>query len=189
MEMTSTLLIGQQAEGIMKGMWKYLTIAIIFLALSLSANAQILNDTKQLLNKQPTVFIENKGQWPSEVKYLARTGGMNAWVTDKGIVYDFQKTINHNDADKNKNKLHAMNDKEGQKRRNLEFDRHLVRMNLEGSSQDINATGIDQQKGYHNYFIGSDQSKWATDVPLYSEVKIENVYDGIDALPDPAYQA
>ena len=30
-------------------------------------------------------FIENKGQWPEEVKYLARIGGMDAWITDQEV--------------------------------------------------------------------------------------------------------
>ena len=34
-------------------------------------------------------FIENKGQWPDEVKFLAKINGLNAWITDKFIVYFF----------------------------------------------------------------------------------------------------
>ena len=34
-------------------------------------------------------FIENKGQWPEEVKYLAQVGAMNAWITNDGVVYDY----------------------------------------------------------------------------------------------------
>ena len=37
----------------------------------------------------PKVFVQNKGQWPHEVQFLAQTGGMNAWITTKGIRYDF----------------------------------------------------------------------------------------------------
>ena len=40
-------------------------------------------------------FIENKGQWPSEVKYLAKVGGMNAWITNSGVVYDYYQ-VNRN---------------------------------------------------------------------------------------------
>lgn len=33
-------------------------------------------------------FIPNVGQWPSEVKYLCRTPGMDAWITTGGMVLD-----------------------------------------------------------------------------------------------------
>jgi hypothetical protein len=33
-------------------------------------------------------FIENKGQWGSEVKFLFRSGGMDMWITDHGVIYD-----------------------------------------------------------------------------------------------------
>lgn len=36
-------------------------------------------------------FIENKGQWPSEVLFLARLGGMEVWITKWGVSYDFYR--------------------------------------------------------------------------------------------------
>jgi len=37
------------------------------------------------IGKRPQInnnfFIQNKGQWNPEVKFLARIGGMNAWIT------------------------------------------------------------------------------------------------------------
>ncbi len=34
-------------------------------------------------------FIPNKGQWDDEARFLTRTGCMDAWITDNGIVFDF----------------------------------------------------------------------------------------------------
>ncbi|MGQ9863910.1 MAG: hypothetical protein ACUVRD_05460 [Bacteroidia bacterium] len=36
-------------------------------------------------------FIENTGQWLGEVLYLAWLGGVDVWITQKGVVYDFYK--------------------------------------------------------------------------------------------------
>ena len=52
--------------------------------------------------------IENQGQWPEEVKYLARIGGMDAWITDHGgVVASFQFTsedqLAHNGKSSGKN--------------------------------------------------------------------------------------
>lgn len=36
-------------------------------------------------------FIENKGQWHSDVLYLCRMGGFDAWITKYGGNYTFYK--------------------------------------------------------------------------------------------------
>ena len=40
-------------------------------------------------NKQ--YFVENKGQWPGDVLFMTRMAGVDVWVTDQGVVYDFNK--------------------------------------------------------------------------------------------------
>ena len=36
-------------------------------------------------------FVENKGQWPGEVLFMTRIAGVDVWITDHGVVYDFNK--------------------------------------------------------------------------------------------------
>ena len=66
------------------------TLLLLILSVSLFAgdNEQ---STKLLNNVNKNFFIENKGQWPKEVRYLARVGGMNCWITNSGVVYDYFK--------------------------------------------------------------------------------------------------
>lgn len=72
---------------------KILFLLIMFCA---AVNAQQLNSPQQTLNQSDkSFFIQNNGQWDPEVKYLARIGGMNAWITNSGVVYDYYK-INKN---------------------------------------------------------------------------------------------
>ncbi|MGI8710222.1 MAG: hypothetical protein ACR2LA_04430 [Acidimicrobiales bacterium] len=52
-------------------------------------------------------------------------------------------------------------------------------MRLEGA-RTARVTGRGQLSGYHNYLLGDDPTTWATHVPLYREVVLENVYDGVD---------
>lgn len=127
-------------------------------------------------NFQNNFFIENKGQWDRHIKYLARLGGLNTWVTDKEIVFDFYKVERKDSAEKE-----------------LEFPRHpdtnlmisgqVIRMNfpeIPGIEEKRKFEGKNLLKPYYNYFIGNDSSKWASFVKLYEEVYIENVADGID---------
>ena len=68
---------------------------LLFLLLLLYAatlTAQQSSNPQQTLNQiNQTFFIPNQGQWNPEVKYLARIGGMNAWITNSGIVYDYYR--------------------------------------------------------------------------------------------------
>ncbi|MBK9247602.1 MAG: hypothetical protein IPM69_05695 [Ignavibacteria bacterium] len=106
-------------------------------------------------------------------EFLAQTGGMNAWVTTTGIRYDFYvQTMKK--ADKSEQIL------------------------TEYTPDDINRSwqcrryGICRGKSphdapnllhntYYNYFIGTDKSRWASNVPLFGEVTRREIYKGIDA--------
>jgi Leucine-rich repeat (LRR) protein len=122
-----------------------------------------VSTTQQLSARQPLSFIENKGQWASEVRYMARLSGMNVWLTDSGFVYDF----------------HRRNE-------DSSLSGHVVRMKFAGGKeyggkQHIPVHGEDKQTAYYNYFLGNDRSKWASNVPLYGAVRLEEVYTGIAA--------
>ena len=40
--------------------------------------------------------------------------------------------------------------------------------------------GVNEHSFHENYFIGNDSTKWANKVPVYKEIKYNNIYDGID---------
>ena len=120
-----------------------------------------------------TVFIENKGQWDKEARYLARLGGMDAWITDKGLVYDVHKKHGSGNRKREASAPLAQAD--------TLLRGHVVKMNFAGSKQTSHARGMEKQTPYFNYFIGNDRSKWASNVPSYAEVRLDNLYDGISA--------
>ena len=98
----------------------------------ITINAQSLNNPQQPLNKtDKSFFIENKGQWAPEVKYLARIGGMNAWITNSGVVYDYYK-INRN-LDKSKMLKMAPVEKREYENKNTSIQGHVVRLQLVNS--------------------------------------------------------
>jgi hypothetical protein len=123
---------------------------------------------------QGNYFIENKGQWPSEVKYLAKVGGMYSWITDAGVVYDFYKVIRSYDPH---SVPHGRNDYTIQHTYSVG---HIVNSQFIGINPEAQYSGKDKSDAYYNYFIGQDHSKWAANVPLYKEVLIKSSYKGID---------
>jgi len=47
-----------------------------------TVQTQATSPAQQILAKTDRqLFIENKGQWPSEVLYLTSRGGLDVWIT------------------------------------------------------------------------------------------------------------
>jgi len=171
---------------------------LIFVLILLSSN---------LYAVQKAYFIENKGQWDREVRFLARLNGMNAWITDCGIVYDFYtKGDGKNNYELPITNYELLRDSGfgvldfGKEDNGSRFPMHnsrkghVVKMTFADGNKPSKLSeslelsesyhrkfiGINKSETYYNYFIGNDTSKWASYVPLYEEVLIKNVYEGID---------
>jgi hypothetical protein len=121
------------------------------------------------------VFIENKGQWHSDVLYLCRMGGLDAWITRYGVNYTFYKL---EEAVSTERKEHAIPDKFEHKDYNMIG--HRVLMKLQNYNPNPAREGKQKQEGYYNYFIGNDPGKHASYVGLYKEAVVKDVYNGID---------
>lgn len=151
-------------------------ITILFLA-TLSLSAQIAkNPQKVLENSQSNFFIENKGQWDSQILYLSRIEGMNVWITNSGVVYDYFKVENDNKQGQNTDLPFRGKEDE---RNNIRISGHVIRMDFVGANTNPQYSGIDKKEAYYNYFTGNDQSKWASFISLYSEAEVDGIYDGI----------
>ncbi len=60
--------------------------------------------------------------------------------------------------------------------------RAVLRMTLEGARPHPDVEGCAQLAAYSNYFIGKDESKWRTHVPLFEHVRYRDAYPGIDLV-------
>jgi hypothetical protein len=154
------------------------TFLLTFLLL-LSTNLLAQSTPTRLLQKADLkFFIENKGQWNPEVKYLARIGGMNAWITNDGVVYEYYKTEKNYDE----TKLRKMpeHEKEIYKREHTSIIGHVIKTTFAKNNSNKQFNGEEKQTAYYNYFIGNKQSKWVSYVSLYGSVTVKELYDGID---------
>ncbi|GIV29931.1 MAG: hypothetical protein KatS3mg028_0997 [Bacteroidia bacterium] len=68
-----------------------ITTAIIPLLWGWVFKAQNEQAQTMLNRSDRCFFIENKGQWHSDVFYLCRMGGLDAWITRYGVNYTFYK--------------------------------------------------------------------------------------------------
>jgi hypothetical protein len=136
-------------------------------------------EAQRLLDKsKANFFIENKGQWPKEVRYLASIGGMNAWITNSGVVYDYYQITGNFCHDQIRNL--PLNQKDEIARENTNIKGNVVKMILEGANINAESNPRGIQESYYNYFIGNNPTKWASYVKLCNEVLFEDVYPGID---------
>lgn len=120
------------------------------------------------------VFVENGGQWNSSARYLARFPGLNVWVTDKGAVYDFFKIQGFGPALAT---LGLGNDKDADYRVG-----NVVSMEFAGQDAEPTSTGLSQQEGFVNYLVGKDSSKWASGLRRFGQVRMSNLYQGVDMV-------
>ncbi len=119
---------------------------------TMQAHAQRAKDT------QGPLYIENRGQWEADARFLLRSSGLDVWICQDRVVYDVGRS-------------------------NLEdstTSHSIVTSRFVGANISASVRGTVRMKSTHAYYIGDDPTKWATGVPLYSGVEIKDLYDGID---------
>lgn len=112
-------------------------------------------------------FTENKGQWPREVLFRADIPDGYLSIEANALVYT---------------RLYS-NNPEYFHHGPVKGDTLIVhnqRIELEGGNLSAKGLGKNKRKEYHNYFIGDDPSKWASQVSLFEKVVLYDVYPGID---------
>ena len=114
-------------------------------------------DWNETYGKLPMSFEANQGQTADPVKYISRGSGYNLFLTPTEAVVTLTSRSENPKA-------------------------ASVRMKLSGANPDPEISGLDEQPGKVNYFIGADPAQWRTNVATYSKVKYEEVYPGIDLV-------
>lgn len=122
-------------------------------------------------------FIENKGQWHKDVLYLYKASGMDVWITKHGLNLTFYKLpeINNFFAENESSKFDKLF-VESQQPTTV----HRIIINFENSSSFSFGEGHQKLTYYHNYFKNNNHENYATNVGLFREVIIKNIYEGID---------
>ena len=130
------------------------------------------------LTSMPLAFTENQGQWDEKVKFRANAGGATMWFSPDGAYYQFNRTVKSKSisiVDKRYGLPDDMLDREPDS-----IEIMMIKATFVGANANPVMIGLDMMEYKCNYFIGNDQSKWHTDVPNYTAVMYEEIYDGID---------
>ncbi len=115
----------------------------------------------EVFGRLPITFEPNRGQVDRHVNFVSRGGGYSLFLTSNGAVLALsQRSV--------KGTLPSGTD--------------VLRVQLAGAKALLKASGMDELTGKANYFIGSDPSKWRTNVPTFAKVKYSEVYPGVDLI-------
>ncbi len=162
----------------------YSFIIVLMLVLSVKAvsNSDYLSDIqiKNNISTMPLSFTKNQGQWDENLKFRANASGATMWFASDGAYFQFSRTIKLTPmADVTLNSLQAVSGVEGHHQVDS-IETMMIKANYVGSNTHPVIRGLEEIDYKCNYFIGNDKSKWATNVPNYSAVMYEEIYNGID---------
>jgi len=113
-------------------------------------------------------FTENRGQWDSRAKFLARTGPVDMWVTSTGIVYNWHGPIEE-----------APVTPKDQPPARLKMSSYAVDVEFVGATGLGKAVGLHPLAGNTNYYLGKRK---ATHVRDFASATIQDLYKGIDLV-------
>jgi gliding motility-associated-like protein len=166
----------------MKSVFQLLYISFLTLSVSFSGKA---NDLQSAPVRELS-FIPNLGQWEGDFLFKSDIHGGQMFLEQQGFTYLFYKGNVHHGP-------HAKANQENKESfgRNIDFehlhevpdleDQHAYKVKFLGSNE-VEMRPFGKLREYHNYFYGSDESKWKSEVPLFEGVRYPGLYDGVDLL-------
>ena len=141
-----------------------------------ASKAALANFDWTKYGRLPLTFEANQGQTARDVRFLSRGDGYALYLTGQEAVLTLRQPTaaasQRNRKTMGKMRLHG--------RRAEKCS--VLRMRLDGANPKPAIAGVDRMPTRVNYFIGNDPKKWYTDVPVYSQVKYQDVYPGVDLL-------
>jgi hypothetical protein len=124
--------------------------------------------------KLPLQFEANRGQTHKDVHFLSRGAGYSLYLTAGEAVLVLAKP--------NADAKRDVSTKSERRDTRTQAQSVALRMSLVGAARKPVVSGLDEQPGKANYFIGKDPAKWRSNVPTYAKVHYRNVYPGIDLV-------
>jgi gliding motility-associated-like protein len=122
-----------------------------------------------------TEFIENKGQWDKQVKFMSNAGNGAFFLQKNGFT-----VLQHNTHDL-ENFIAKMHGHRNEISRSLNtLHSHAYNVEFLGANDNIEIIPDKALPSVSNYFIGNDKSKWASGCRTFSGVTYKNVYPNID---------
>ena len=115
------------------------------------------------LNSVSLPFIQNQGQTDQKVKFYANTFAGTVSVTSDGVTYGLTK------ASKNSTDINSA----------LPAVRGIAVQERFVNAGQLAISGADKSSAAASYFVGSDSTKWHSNLPTFNTVSLGYVWSGI----------
>ena len=122
-----------------------------------AAASGVVADCRSRAGMAASAFIENRGQWPDEVRYSRSVGDLMVWVDERGFTLQTE-----HEADRGVRQGVALG------------------LRFEEASAEATLEGVAPRPGRYHYFRGRDPSRWATGARSFGRVRYSGLYPGID---------
>ncbi|HEY9049826.1 MAG TPA: gliding motility-associated C-terminal domain-containing protein [Ohtaekwangia sp.] len=123
-----------------------------------------------------TGFIENKGQWPSQVLFAADVPGGKLYIERTRLLYSFFEAPHES----HNHPVQEGNGKDVSGYRSESLMAHAFEIKFLNANVIVHAEGTGALQTRYNYIYGSDPSQWKQSVKAYEVIVVSNLYDGID---------
>ncbi|MFA6199637.1 MAG: gliding motility-associated C-terminal domain-containing protein [Bacteroidales bacterium] len=153
----------------MKNRYLFLLITILLISF---ANLVFCSDKPN--NKLK--FIENKGQWESNILYKTIFWGGYAFLENNGIMIVLSD--NKGGCKHDINQEHGIECEDNKQI----IHNHAFKLKLLNSNYPKTIIPQNKSKDYNNYYIGNDKSKWTSEAYSYGEISYKEIYNNIDWL-------
>ncbi len=121
-------------------------------------------------------FIENKGQWDPQVKFMSHAGNGAFFLQQKGFT-----VLMHDPKDIERLNPHYIGTVMAKQKNSEEIlHSHAYRVEFMNANPEAEIIPDKPVPTVNNYFIGNDQSKWASNCKIYKGVTYKNVYPNVD---------
>jgi len=123
-------------------------------------------------------FVENKGQWQSSVRFHANLHQADVWFETDRLTF----ALLHPEQLKQFFSFKTLSWEERQRTPVPSgiIDAHAYQMIFLGSNPEVKTYGVGALPHHLNFYLGSDQRYWASEVPVFDKMFYDQLYPGID---------
>lgn len=160
---------------------KKMVAAILLLILSFSKYAYSIDKSKIIenYNKMPLSFTESTGQFAFNNSYIAQGNDATIYLSNKGITFLLSRLKENSKNYKEQRKVEKRLKNEVSA---TELEYCFLNLTYENSNVSANTSAENLLTYKTNYFIGNNPSNWRANVKSYSNIRVKDIYEGIDLI-------
>ena len=144
---------------------------LIFLLLGVSFASQA-DPVRFVESSSELKLIENKGQWEDQILYRADIAIGKIYFEPDGFTFLFHDPLYH--------QQHSCATHGSSCSVSHGVNAFSYKMEFQNSNPSVSVEGSYSWPHYHNYFICSDEARWADSVLLFKKITYTDLYPGID---------